>query len=57
MIAMFIGMAAAGAFWGLMVALGLRWARKQRELPTWPIVSGVLRGRLGAVVHGARSPS
>lgn len=51
MIAMFIGMAAAGAFWGLMVALGLRWARKQRELPTWPIVSGVLLGLLGAVLN------
>ena len=51
MVALFIGMAVAGAFWGLMVAFALRWARKQRELPTWPIVTGVLLGLLGAVLN------
>ena len=47
----FVVMAGVGAFWGLVVALCLRWARKQREIPRGPIVTGILLGLLGAVLN------
>ena len=43
--------AGVGAFWGLIFAFVLRWARKQRELPKWPIVTGLLLGLLAAVLN------
>lgn len=51
MLISFIVSPMVGAFYGLVFALFLRWARKQRELPRWPILSGVLLGLLGAVLN------
>lgn len=34
----------AGAFWGLVIALGLKWARKSPKMPTWPIATGAMLG-------------
>lgn len=51
MIISFLVMPAVGAFWGLVFAFGVRWARKERELPRWPILTGVLLGLLGSVLN------
>lgn len=39
------------AFWGLMAALLIRWARKVKKLETWPIVTGALLGAFGGLLN------
>lgn len=50
MIWSFVVLPAVCAFWGLVAAWGIRWARKERTLPKWPILTGVLFGLLAAVL-------
>jgi hypothetical protein len=38
--------ALAGAFWGLVAALVLKWGRKLDRLPRWPILNGAMAGLL-----------
>ena len=41
-----IGGAVGCAFWGLVLALGLKWGRKLKRIPRWPIVAGLIFGAL-----------
>ncbi len=50
----FVAGALAGAFWGLVAAFCLKWARKSPKMPTWPIVSGLLLGLAGGLIQFAR---
>lgn len=45
-----VGGGIGGAFWGLMVALIIKWARKEQKLPMWPIVTGLLLGMLSGLL-------
>ncbi|WP_298123636.1 hypothetical protein [Brevundimonas sp.] len=46
MIMLVVGGAVGCAFWGLVLALVLKWVRKLDRMPRWPIVGGLIVGAL-----------
>ncbi len=52
---LFVGVVSAmvGLFWGLVVALVIKWARKAPRMPTWPLVTGLLLGPAFALIQMA----
>ena len=53
MIWFFIAPALAGAFWGFVVALIIKAVKKAPEMPTWPIVTGLLLGLIPGLTQMA----
>ena len=52
---LFVGVVCSivGLFWGLVVALVIRWARKTPKMPSWPLVTGLLLGPAIALMQMA----
>ncbi|WP_298127225.1 hypothetical protein [Brevundimonas sp.] len=45
--------AVAFAFWGLVLAFVLKWARKLERIPRWPIIGGLIVGALYGAMSSA----